>query len=180
MNRDIPVYYRVYKYHEELFGNTTPVYIKELLLKLGTEVRTLDKYVAKVDKKYFTYIRLCDFLGRESRPKKLFTPDMKAHYPWDNLVQSIKENGIIAPCIAERVFDKGILKYYVVEGKHRLTAALFVEPFNPDMLVPTIIVDRDMEYMEYKRRESEGLGMNITDMEDARLHEQQKKEKDMV
>lgn len=159
---DKPIlYFKVYCFHQELFGDEIPRHIKDILMRLGTEIRVekFNTYVQKVDSKFFTYLRLKDFVGKGVRPKKDLTPDMKAAYPWDLLIQSIKEKGIIAPVIAERRFIKKQTLYFPVEGKHRLSAADYVEPHNPDMLIPTILIDRDCEYTEYMRINEESIAI---------------------
>ncbi len=145
-------YYRIVKYARGLAGTEIPLNIIQLQEVVGTEVALKD-FKKGLSSKYLTYVKLGDVIGCE-KPATHINDEMKKSYPWVALVQSIKEIGIKVPVLLERIFIKEKNYYLALEGKHRLTAATIIKPFNPDMLIPSVIVDRDNVYTDrmYKKK----------------------------
>ena len=154
MNGETLYYYRIYKFHKELFKNNIPVNIRQILQLIGSEVLSLDLYVPKINKDYLIHIKLNSCMGYEKKASTPYTKTMKQLYQWDALIKSVQERGIVVPIVAERHFFKNEERYLLIEGRHRVAAATFIEPFNPELLIPSIIVDRDWAYTEYMRNKN--------------------------
>jgi len=154
LNNEMLYYYRIYKFHKELFKNDVPVNIRQILRLIGSEVLSLDLYVPKINRDYLIPIKLNSCLGYEKKATKPYTKKMKQLYQWDALIKSIQEKGVIVPIVIERYIYKKRERYLVLEGRHRLAAAMFIEPFNPELLISSIIVDRDWAYTEYMRNKN--------------------------
>lgn len=144
-------YYRIVKHAQSLAGSEVPLNVLQLQEVVGTET-SLEDFEDGLLEKYLTYVRLGDVVGCDV-PAKHINEEMRKRYPWVALAQSIKEIGIRVPVILERTYIKGKNYYIALEGKHRLTAATTIKPFNPDMLVPSVAVDRDNVFTDimYKR-----------------------------
>ena len=93
-------------------------------------------------------------MGYEKKATTPYTSKMKQLYEWDALIKSVQKQGIIVPIVAERHFFKNEERYLLIEGRHRVAAATFIEPFNPNLLIPAIVVDKDLPYTEYIRNKS--------------------------
>jgi len=148
-NNDV-YYYRIVGCHKELVGDEVPVNIWQLYKIIGSERKpdSNGNYKPCIADHYASYARLGDIICIGSAVAKI-NDDMKKHYPWEKLIQSIKERGILKPTLLERISLKNRVQYHAIEGRHRLTACTQIEPFNKDMLVPAIIVDIDGSYTEY-------------------------------
>lgn len=131
MKGEILFYYRIYKFHRELFKNDIPVNIRQILHLIGSEVLSLNLYVPKINKDYLIYLKLKSCIGYENKASTPYTKTMKQLYQWDSLIKSVQEQGIIVPIVAERYFFKNEERYLLIEGRHRVAAATFIEPFNP-------------------------------------------------
>jgi len=85
---------------------------------------------------YVSYIPLRK-LNNHAKPAKVIS----SKYPWKRLAKSI-EKGFERPLVVE-MSNRG---FVIVEGKHRSAAATLIEPFNPDFLIPCLVVILDKEY----------------------------------
>ncbi len=145
-------YYRIVKHVQSLVGSEIPLNVLQLQDVAGTEI-AMEDFKGGLSEKYLTHIRLGDICGCHV-PATHINEEMRKGYPWDALARSIKEIGIKVPVLLERIYTKGKNYYIALEGKHRLTAATTIKPFNPGMLVPSVIVDRDNVYTDkmYKKK----------------------------
>lgn len=141
------IYYNIVNYHKEICKNDIPVDIYQLQDIAGCEV-SLEEYKAKLSDKHITYLKLCDYQQIGNEPIVHIDDEMKKQYPWEELAESIKKIGVIVPLITLRYKEKEKEKFYYVtiEGKHRAFAAGLIKPFNPDLLLPNLIVEEDIEY----------------------------------
>ena len=159
------LYYRIVgpHYHEQLMGFSRPANIFELMyLVISEENRDLwrkdfkesgnewvfDKEVNRdtklaeevIPKEYISYIPLKK-ISNHNKPMKV-TDFMSKKYPWKRLAKSIMK-GFERPLIIQRLEPLGFI---VVEGKHRAAAATIIEPFNPDFVLPCLIVVLNKAY----------------------------------
>lgn len=137
-------YYKILNHHHEIIGSNMPLDLKELMKLVGTEI-PLENYIEKIDKKYITLVKLCDFanIGDSIDPHAVALDTAKQTYRWKQLALSIKERGMIIPIIAERFMnDKGKYLYRALEGKHRVTASILIEPYNKETLIPSLVVEK--------------------------------------
>jgi len=134
------LYFRIVDYHRRLLGDDISVNIWQLMDLVGSEV-VLKNYEKRIPDGCLTHIKIRDFGF-----SKLFEPTEaeKDGYPWVELAESIEKNGIVVPVIAERfVKGRGGYAYRMLEGKHRVPAATMIKPFDPDRLVPCLMVEYD-------------------------------------
>lgn len=142
-------YYRITKWHSELLGNEIPVNIWQLY-----ELFEIKLWVSgcKCVDKCITYVKLDDIPAFYDNIPEL-TEDMLEAYPWENLIESIKSNGILNPILLERIVVGGKIRYFVVEGKHRLAALSCCINICNEYSIPSILLDKDYDYTEYMRNE---------------------------
>jgi len=161
MNRDLSdvFFYWIVDDHEVLTGHGKPVGIRRLYTIVGTERRLADKMYEVEADKYTKYIRLGDIFGVE-RPLAVPSELHLKVYPWLKLIESVGKEGILLPVLHERYYSKGRWRYRTLEGKHRIHALAMVKPYNGDVLVPTILVERDNEYTNFMYYKRKYLGIN--------------------
>lgn len=135
------LYYRIVGpgFHRELLGFSRPCNSFELMYLVGSEWKSDNFEKAKLDDHYLSYISLRRF--GVTKPMKINPEACK--YNWTKLVDSIQEEGVKTPLIAE-VTDEG--GFIVIEGKHRFGAASLIKPFNLDFKLPCLLIARDIFY----------------------------------
>jgi len=131
-------YYKTIKYHEEIFGDNTPVNIFQLMYVMGTEPTYSP---IPFSSKFIDYVSIS-----KMGIKKLAFASMKDrnHYPWDALVLSIEKNGIQKPLLVHELNPR--LSYRVIEGKHRFKA---ISMLSIDAKIPCLLVKFDEDYIVY-------------------------------
>ena len=142
------LYYRIVDYHEEITGDGKPLTIEQLMNLVGTEI-SLSEYLKKedkIDKKYIPYVKIHNFVnvGENVNIDAVIMHTSKSlqKYPWQKLADSLKENGMFVPVIAEKLVRGNRISYQVLEGKHRVTATLLIEPYDKDTLIPCLVVEQ--------------------------------------
>jgi len=148
VERNNPVrYFKVIPYHKEFIGFDRPCNIWELTHRMGSEKISEDFEKIKIDSKFITYVPLL-FFGQVREGGMIVTPAMAKNYPWYELASSIKKEGFRIPLVVE------CGTYIVIEGKHRIGAVSLIKPYNPDRLIPTILIKEDAVYskMMFGRR----------------------------
>lgn len=142
-------YYRLEKFHTEICGNDAPVNIRQLLKLVGGEAKYKMEDINKIDDKYIDKIPLHEFYGCRYPHTEPLTELDKVKYQWEKLELSIQRDGIKIPLIVQRIIVKNIEYYQTLEGHHRLQTIVLMKPFNPDRLIPVLVVKQDMKYTEY-------------------------------
>lgn len=127
-------------FHRELLGFSRPCNMFELMYLVGSEACGNNFEKVKLDSHYLSYISL----KRLSITKPMTVASFTAtKYPWLKLADSIKKEGFKCPLIVELTNTEG---FVVTEGKHRFGAASLVEPFDPSLKLPCLMVKRDELY----------------------------------
>ena len=138
-------YYRIVKFHDELVEDGQSVNIWQLMHLVGTEI-PIYKYKPKLDKKYITMLRIRD-IGNLNKRTPVLTKAMVDKYPWYELAESIKTEGMKVPAIVEKLPNSDY--YTTLEGKHRTFATTLIEPFDENYLIPCFVVERDFKYTKF-------------------------------
>jgi len=140
VERNNPVrYFKVIPYHKEFMGFERPCNIWEMTHRMGSERVSEYFEKVKIEKRFITYVPL-SFFQQVKVGGMNVTPEMARNYPWFELAKSLEEEGFRIPIIAE------CESYVVIEGKHRIGAVSLIQPYDPDMLIPTILVKEDPVY----------------------------------
>lgn len=137
-NREVD-YYRLTKGHRELIGTNEPLNIWQLMNLVGTEI-PVERYQKRIPEEFISYIPLNKFPG-ENKHSFVPTEEQKRKYPWDSLAASIKNRGFVIPIIAEKIKDQDM--YLKLEGSHRLAAVAMQEPYDPEYLIPCVVVEHE-------------------------------------
>lgn len=138
-------YFTVIDHHARLFPDHKFVNMWQLMHCVGSEVAgkkvQLEDYVETLPLDCISWITLREAI-RATKPMNL-TEDMKNHYKWIELRNSIQEHGLKIPLIVERKSGKNRDEYIVWEGKHRVAACTLLEPFNAEYKVPCLLIERN-------------------------------------
>lgn len=123
--------------HRNLLGFTRPCNIFELMHLVGSEKDDPNFEKADYDRSFISFIPL----KRLASSKLILTEDMSLNYPWIKLSESIRDNGVKIPIIAN---DIGHYRYIPIEGRHRIGASTLV--FDFEFKIPSVIVKVDKFY----------------------------------
>ena len=156
------MYYKVIGpgHHKELMGCSRPVNMFELMHRVNSEGSKLNNWkedfeggVFKgsnrevklahdvVPKKFISYVPIKKFAqGSKPLNTKIVESDK---YPWRMLAKSIENVGFESLLIVDMT-DRGDL--VVIEGKHRVAASTLIEPFNPEFIIPCLVISLDRSY----------------------------------
>jgi len=133
-------YFKIIPCHEEFIGFERPCNIWEIMYRIGSERADKKRFEkVKIDKRFITYVPM-SFFGQVRKGGMVVTPAMAKKYPWFELAKSLEEEGFRIPLVVERG------TYTVLEGKHRIGAVSLIKPYDPDRLIPSILVEEDPVY----------------------------------
>lgn len=141
-------YYRLLKAHQEFTESELPVNLWQLMRFIELKTPTKQYFTNK----YITFLKLSDINQVGNKPAQV---DVNAitRYNWTKLLHSVEQDGIRQPIIAEQRFvehQKQIIKTYIaLEGKHRIAVASMIKPYNPDFIIPCILVEQDSDYTNF-------------------------------
>lgn len=141
-------YHRIVFFHKDLMGFSRPCSIFELMYLLGSEKGSAENpnprfEKVKLDDHYISHIPLKRFVTIKDGGATI-TKEMAEDYPWFDLAKSLEEEGFRIPVLAAIIPGEDGL--FVIEGKHRATAASLIKPYNPDFLIPCILTVIDTFY----------------------------------